>query len=367
MPTTPQGGSPEGCGQNRGREKHKALKPPPPRRKKRGRGGGVTEAGAKFPPMSETPLLREADMSKRDIYQEITNKIITLLETVNLDDYEPPFASLTAQGLPFNPMTERWYSGINIPSLWVDQQDKGFASNHWATFKQWKERGAFVRKGEKASPIIFFKTLLRQEENSDGEQEDHAIPMLKTYSVFNADQVDGYDHRETVKTTPIDLVERIAAVDCYCANTSADIRHGGNSAYYRHDDDFIQMPDTTAFVQTKQASATGNYYATLLHELIHWTGASHRLNRDRIKSVTEREKYAFEELIAELGAAFLCSALAIEQTPRDDHALYLKSWLKALKNDKKYIFKASAHAARASEFLNGLQAPSEARSLEGAS
>lgn len=123
------------------------------------------------------------------------------------------------------------------------------------------------------------------------------------------------------------------------------------------------MPDTSAFVDTRQGTATENYYAILLHELTHWTGAPKRLDRDKAqtkaKTKAERDSYAFEELIAELGAAFLCSSLGIVQTPRDNHALYIKCWLEALKNDKKYIFKASAKASKAADYLNALQSKSD--------
>ncbi|WP_321337359.1 zincin-like metallopeptidase domain-containing protein [uncultured Cohaesibacter sp.] len=302
-------------------------------------------------------------MAKRDIYQEITDKIINVLEKVDLNDYQPPFASLAAQGLPTNPVTGNRYNGINIPSLWFDQQEKGFASNHWATFKQWQERGAQVRKGEKSSPIIFYKTLVKEAENKKGETEEYTVPMLKTYAVFNADQVDGYEHGEGMRPHEEDRVTRLENAEEFCAATAADIRHGGNKAFYRCDDDFIQMPETRLFVDTKQATATENYYSTLLHELTHWTGAPQRLDRDKAKTSQERDKYAFEELIAELGAAFLCSALGIVQTPRDDHALYIKSWLQALQNDKKHIFKASAQAAKACDYLSGLQSQTSAQDI----
>lgn len=302
-------------------------------------------------------------MAKRDIYQEITDKIINVLEKVDLNDYQPPFASLVAQGLPTNPVTENRYNGINIPSLWFDQQEKGFASNHWATFKQWQERGAQVRKGEKSSPIIFYKTLIKESENQQGEREEITLPMLKTYAVFNADQVDGYEHRDGMRPHEEDRVTRLETAEEFCAATAADIRHGGNKAFYRRDDDFIQMPETRLFVDTKQATATENYYSTLLHELTHWTGAPQRLDRDKAETSQERDKYAFEELIAELGAAFLCSALGIVQTPRDDHALYIKSWLQALQNDKKHIFKASAQAAKACDYLSGLQSQTSAQDI----
>lgn len=294
-------------------------------------------------------------MTRRDIQREITDKIVSILDDIDLDDYRAPFAGLAAQGLPFNPTSERDYQGINIPSLWVDQQSKGFASNHWATFKQWREQGARVRKGERGSPIIFYKTVTKTEDTGGAEPEDIQIPVMRFYTVFNADQVDGYDHAEAKPSDKTDLVTRIADADRFCARTLADIRHGGNAAFYNRTHDFISMPDTVAFVDTPDATATENYYATLLHELTHWTSAPHRLDRDKAKTRQEREKYAFEELVAELGAAFLCAKLGITQTPRDGHALYIKGWLKALKNDKAFVFKAAAQAAKATDYLNLLQ------------
>lgn len=124
--------------------------------------------------------------NKDTFYETITNKIIELLEQVSLEDYKPPFASLAAQGLPVNPFTEKHYNGINIPCLWFYQQEKGFYSNQWATFRQWKENGASVRKGEKGSTICFYKTLLVDEENEKGEEVTNKIPMMKLYTVFNA-------------------------------------------------------------------------------------------------------------------------------------------------------------------------------------
>ena len=294
-------------------------------------------------------------MSKQDICQEITDKIIRVLDDLDLADYEAPFAGLAAQGWPCNPTTDHRYQGINVPSLWIDQQEKKFTSNQWATFRQWKEKGASVRKGEKGSPIIFYKTLTRTEENENGDEEESKIPLMRFYTVFNAAQVDGYEHHDGPAPNETDLVTRIESADRFCANTGADIRHGSGDAYYHRTGDFINMPATIAFVDTKHASATENYYATLLHELTHWTGAPSRLERDKAQSRKEIDKYAFEELIAELGAAFLCCQLAIVQTPRDDHALYIKSWLAALKDDKRFIFRASAQAAKAVDFLNASQ------------
>ena len=210
-------------------------------------------------------------------------------------------------------------------------------------------------KGQRGSPIIFYKSVTKTEEHPNGEPEDIQIPVMRFYTVFNADQVDGYDHVETGLANKTDLVARIEHADRFCARTRADIRHGGNAAYYHRTGDFIAIPDSAAFLDTPDATATENYYSTLLHELTHWTGAPHRLDRGKAKTNREHERYAFEELVAELGAAFLCAKLGITQTPREGHALYIKGWLQALKSDKAFVFKAAAQAAKATDYLNRLQ------------
>ncbi|GAA6212569.1 zincin-like metallopeptidase domain-containing protein [Hyphomicrobiales bacterium 4NK60-0047b] len=295
-------------------------------------------------------------MAKRDIYQEITNKIIKRLDYVDLENFKAPFAELAAQGMPLNPITGKSYNGINIPSLWIDQQEKSFNSPEWASYKQWKEAGAQVRKGEQGSLIVFYKTWNKQEEDEQGEQQDIQIPVMRLYTVFNANQVEGYESEDTLSLAQTHLVTRIESADAFAQKTGANIKHGEARAYYNRTNDFINMPQTSAFLDTAHSSATENYYSVLFHELTHWTGAPHRLNRDKATSKTHNlEKYAFEELIAELGAAFLCAQLEIVQSPRDDHARYLKCWLQALHGDKSFIFKASAQAAKAIEFLNSFQ------------
>ncbi len=290
-----------------------------------------------------------------DIYQSITDKIIKLLEHVDIDDYQAPFADLAAQGIPYNPVTKKHYQGINIPFLWFYQQEKSYRSNHWASFKQWQTKGGKVRKGEKGSQVVFYKTLLKSEENEQSEEETAKIPMLRLYTVFNASQVEGYEHEETPAPNTQSLVSNIEAIDAFCANTGADIRHGNGGAFYRKTDDFINMPEPIDFVATNFSDPTENYYSVLFHELTHWTGHSKRLDRELVSKRKNYSQYAIEELCAELGAAFLCAQTGISQAPRKDHALYIKSWLIALRNDTKFIFSASAQAGQAVEYLNSLQ------------
>ena len=295
------------------------------------------------------------EKAKPDIHQDITNNIITLLDQVDLKDYEPPFANLAALGIPENPITNNSYQGVNILALWFNQKSKGLRSNKWASFKQWKQIGARVKKGEKGSRIIFYKTLIK-EDSSQGESENQEIkiPMLRQYVVFNASQVEGFEEQAT-PIPEIDHVERNKLIDEFCQNSGAEIRSESQEAFYSPIGDYINMPDSKLFLDTKHATATENYYATLLHELNHWTGASKHLDRPGIAGKVDKKDYAFEELIAELGCTFLCAKLNIKQSQPKDHALYIKSWLSALRDDKTLIFKASAQAAKATQYLNDLQ------------
>ncbi|MEQ9230594.1 MAG: zincin-like metallopeptidase domain-containing protein [Cyclobacteriaceae bacterium] len=292
---------------------------------------------------------------KPDHHQEITNNIIELLDRVNLNDYQPPFANLAALGIPENPITKNQYQGINILSLWFNQKSKSLPSNKWASFKQWQQIGASVKKGEKGSRIIFYKTLIKDDERETGEAKEVKIPMLRQYVVFNAAQVEGFDDDQQNKIPEKDNVERLSLIDEFCQNTGADIRSESSEAFYSRLGDYINMPDTSLFLDTHQASATENYYSALLHELTHWTGGKKRLDRKNDPNRKSMENYAFEELIAELGSAFLCAQLALRQTQPKGHALYIKSWLQALRNDKTMIFKASAQAAKSTTLLNDLQ------------
>ncbi len=286
---------------------------------------------------------------KQDIYQEVTNSIIEALEKVSLNDYQAPFARLTAQQLPINPMTEKDYHGINTLILWLQQQEHCYRSNEWGTFKQWKAKGANVKKGEKSSMIIFYKRV----EKKDSEDEQEFYNCLKSYRVFNADQVEGYEPETGLEEGDFGAVERIESIEQFIKATGAVVNQDKGKACFSLLTDEISMPGKDVFFDNGQ-SATENYYAVLLHELTHWTGGSKRLDREQVGKNSNESKYAFEELIAELGSAFLCAQFGIKQKGREDHAIYLKSWLQALKNDKKYIFNAASQSQKAVDFLNGL-------------
>ena len=241
------------------------------------------------------------------------------------------------------------YHGINTLILWLEQQAKNFTLNEWGTFKQWKDKGAHVKKGEKSSMIIFYKRV--EKKDSDSEEPEF-YNCLKSYRVFNAGQVEGYEPITGLESGNFGTVERIEQIEKFVSGTGAVINEDQSEACYNLLTDEISMPSKDIFFECEQ-TATENYYAVLLHELTHWTGGSKRLDRDQTGK-QKTESYAFEELIAELGSAFLCSQFGIKQQGRDDHAIYLKSWLQALKNDKKFIFKALSQAQKAVDYLNEL-------------
>jgi antirestriction protein ArdC len=191
---------------------------------------------------------------------------------------------------------------------------------------------------------------MRTEEGDDGQDEERAIPFLKAYTVFNIEQIDELPaHYYARAENAVNPDERIAHAEGFFAATGADIRHGGNSAFYSPSMDFIQMPEFEAFRDAER------YYATLAHECTHWTRHGSRLDRDLGRKSFGDEGYAREELVAELGAAFLCADLGLRLEDRDDHAAYIGSWLRVLKNDKRAIFQASAHAQKAADFLQAKQ------------
>jgi antirestriction protein ArdC len=281
-------------------------------------------------------------MKTNELREEITNKVIALMEEYGTDWTKP--WTLGGGGMPTNVISKKPYSGINIMMLMMS--DTG--SNEWGTYKQWKDKDAQVKKGEKGTHIIFYKSL-KKESVIEGAK-DTVIPMMRNYTVFNASQVDGY---EVVTPEPKGLGERMDDVDLFLSNTNAVIKSGG-SAYYSPKEDKICIPDMGYFFSTNHSSEIECYYSTLLHELTHWTGAKHRLDRD-LKNKFGSKDYAREELVAELGATFLGIELGITNEPRPDHAEYLNSWMTVLKEDPSAIFKASTMASKAVAYLHDLQ------------
>ncbi|MFD1488764.1 ArdC family protein [Ancylobacter vacuolatus] len=285
--------------------------------------------------------------TRTDIYQTVTNAIIAHLEAGTRPWSMPWKVGSTPRPLRHNGVP---YSGINTLLLWIEAQARGFSSNYWMTYRQAQELGAQVRKGERSCVVVYAGAIERNEVNNDGEEVETRIPFLKTYNVFNADQIDGLpEHYTAAPVLNVPPAGRYVAADSFVANTGALLRHGGSKAFYSPAIDLIQMPAFEAFIDAE------SYATTLLHELVHWSGAKPRLNRNFEAKRWGDAGYAAEELVAEIGAAFLAADLDIALEPREDHASYVAHWLKVLKEDKRAIFTAAAHAERAAGYLHGYQ------------
>lgn len=280
---------------------------------------------------------------KNDIYTEITNLLIDAIENSEGKFKMPWQRSGAPLYMPQNAISKRDYNGVNTLVLWAMAEKMGYSSGQWATFKQWKDAGGNIRKGEKASPIIFYKEL-EHENKSTGETEKRW--WGRKMCVFNIDQVEGMasNNVEPIRFDPI------TRADALLTATGATINETGQQAYYNSASDEIFLPERGLFRDTETSTAQNSFYAVALHELTHWTGAESRLNRE-LKNRFGDEKYAAEELIAEIGSAFLCGQLGITNEPRADHAHYLAHWLKILKADKKAIFTAASAASKAAKFI----------------
>lgn len=288
---------------------------------------------------------------KTDIYTRITNKIVADLERGELT-WRKPWNAEHLAGNVTRPL--RWndvpYTGINTLVLWATAAEKGYTSPHWMTFKQASDMKANVRKGEKGAQVVYADKLTKEEEGADGETKTSRIPFLKCYTVFNVSQIEGLPEAfyQLLKPKTNNPEARIAEVEQFFAQTKADI-YTGAQASYSVAADRIQMPPFESF-----ETATG-YYATLAHELTHWTKHPKRLDRDFGRKRFGDEGYAKEELVAELGACFLAADLGLEPMPQEQHAAYIQSWLQVLQNDKRFIFSAASHAQKASEHIWNLQ------------
>lgn len=300
---------------------------------------------------STQPTETEGRGKREDVYTRVTNRIVEELEN-GVRPWLKPWKADYAAGRITRPLrsTGQPYQGINILMLWASAEDQGFACPFWLTFQQAKQLGGFVKKGEKGTPVVYASTFKKKEQGDDGQEIEEEIPFLKEYTVFNAEQCEGLPaHFYQLSEQPKEPIARIEHAEAFFAATGSDIRTGGNRAYYANEADYVQMPPLQTFRDAE------SYAGTLAHELTHWTKHPSRLNRDTGRRKWGDEGYAVEELVAELGAAFLCADLGIEPEPRQDHAAYISSWLKVLKDDKRAIFSAASMASKAVEYLHGLQ------------
>jgi antirestriction protein ArdC len=278
-----------------------------------------------------------------EIFEAVTAQIVAAIEEGQAtgSNWTPPWSTLNS--IPTNATTHKAYRGGNVIVLWITESARGYATSEWATYKQWEAAGAQVRKGEKGTSLVKWSSIKCK---THGPEErclkcGRLVPF--GFTVFNAAQVDGYE-APAVPERPV--IDTIAAADAFFAATGADIRHAGGRAFYASVGDYIQIPEVADFL------TTDGYYSTLAHEATHWTGHSDRLDRTFGKRFGD-DAYAAEELVAELGAAFLCATLGVTVEPRADHAEYLASWLKCLKAEPQALFDAASKAQKAVDFLEG--------------
>jgi antirestriction protein ArdC len=293
---------------------------------------------------------RPADQ-RPDLYTRVTQAIVDDLER-GVRPWTKPWSTEHLAGRISRPLRHGGepYSGVNVLLLWGETVRCGYAAPHWMTFRQALALGGAVRKGEHGATVVYADRIRRTDVDDKGADIERSIPFLKAYTVFNVEQIDGLPERYREAPTPkAEPLVRCAAAEGFFGATGADIRQGGTQAYYALEADYVQLPPLDCFHDAE------GYYATLAHECTHWTRHPTRLDRDLGRKRWGDEGYAREELVAELGAAFLCADLGLELEPREDHAAYISSWLDALNRDHRLIFTAAAHAQRAADYLHGLQ------------
>jgi len=282
---------------------------------------------------------------RTSLYDDITNKIITELEAGRVPWVQPWDSAAAALDLPVNASTRARYSGINILILWSAMIERGFTTNRFLTFRQALELGGNVRKGERGTTVVYADRFTPEDEKRRAREtgeEATAIPFLKRFTVFNAAQCDGLPEAVAVVAPPPPpgLIE--PQVEALIRATGIDFRIGGNRAFYMPSLDYVQVPPPQAYFEPI------NWHRTALHELGHWSGHQSRLGRD-LSGGFGSKKYAFEELVAEINAAFCCASLGITPTVR--HADYIGSWLEVLREDNRAIVRAASQASKAADWL----------------
>lgn len=289
--------------------------------------------------------------NRKDCYTEITNAIIADLEN-GIRPWVRPWHAGASPSRPLRNNGEP-YRGINVLWLWRQAALAGYRSPYWFTFNQARQFGAHVRKGEKSSLVVYANLYTKTEEDDDREPKERHIPFLKAYSVFNADQIENLPAQFTAGGAVEEEISfdhwPIAEADAFFANTGATLREDGSKACYDLQEDAVYMPSLRKFEEADR------YYSTLAHEMTHWTGHPTRVPRNFPRAGDGTSNYAREELVAELGAAFLCADLGLSLTPRPDHADYIGHWLQLLRNDKRAVFQAAALAQKATDYLHRLQ------------
>ena len=302
--------------------------------------------------MSRSSARARPGQDRASLYAEITDKIIAELEAGRLPWVQPWGASATgaAIGMPKNAATGRRYSGINVLILWGAVIERGYSGQAWLTFRQALALGGNVRKGERGTTVVYAARFVPEAERERADRdcdEPSAIPFPKRFTVFNTDQCEGLPDTIASTAPPVPEGLILPQAEALIRTSGADIRIGGDRAFYSVIGDFIQVPPPQAYFEPV------NWHRTALHDLGHWSGAAHRLARD-MSGGFGSASYAKEELVAEMTAAFLCASLGIVPTVR--HADYIGSWLEVLRDDDRAIIRAASAASKAADYLLAFQA-----------
>jgi len=299
--------------------------------------------------IAETLPSQIYEKPKVDIYQKVTDTIVRHLEEGTTPWQKPWDGGADTFYIPQNGVSGKQYNGVNVLLLWGTALEREYKSHEWASFRQWNNQKESIRKGEKGTMVVYYDFIEKEE---DGDIKK--VPFIKSYLVFNRCQLNSFQPDAVTTVEEKSLAERLEHVETFVKNTNAIIKYKGNRACFIPSLDEIHMPRIAKFTDTEHSTATENFYSTLSHELVHWAGHSDRLNRDFGKRFGDHT-YAAEELVAELGSAFLCATLSISRETRKDHANYIANWLQALKGNKYLITTAANAASRAVDYLNKLQ------------
>jgi antirestriction protein ArdC len=300
--------------------------------------------------MSRNERNARSGTSRTSLYDDITNKIIAELEAGRVPWVQPwgTAAAKAPLAMPANAATGRQYSGINVLILWGAVIDHGFPVQSWLTFRQALSLGGNVRKGERGTTVVYADRFISDDEKRRAQEtgdEAQAIPFLKRFTVFNVAQCEGLPDDLAVAPPAPEPGTIEPRVEALIKATGIDFRIGGNRAFYMPAADYVQVPPPQAYFETI------NWHRTALHELGHATGHESRLGRDFSGSFGSK-KYAFEELVAEMNAAFCCASIGIIPTVR--HADYIGSWLEVLHEDNRAIVRAASQASKAADWLLAL-------------
>lgn len=290
------------------------------------------------------------------IRKRITDQIIEAIKG-GTPPWRKPWSDLDTAGVPTNAVSKRRYSGINVLLLELEKQRRGFATNWWGTFNQWRAMGGSVRKrpdhvqpGQWGTKVVFFKPTVRKAKDEDGDECEIKYALLREFTVFNLDQVEGVPLSSFGVRPQLAFVD-FAPADEVIAATKADIRYGGDRAFYSRSGDYIQMPQKTAF------TCPAEFYATTFHELVHWSECR----------LAWKGNYAFGELVAEIGSCYLSSAVQIPQgSDMANHNAYVAHWLQELENDPAMVFRASSQASKAADLILSFKEGHEAETKDNA-